>query len=199
MTTILGLQGDGWTVIGTDSRVCSVDETGMAYQQSTLATNQSKVASNGRYIIGAAGDVRAINILQHAFQPPTPNASFKGRRLDQFVTTKFIPALRQCFEDQGYANERKQKAEHDSSIIISINSVIYVIESDYSWSTDATGLYAIGTGSSYALGAASAIRTKQPATVQQAKTIVLKALRITATFDPHTGAPIQTFTQQRNT
>ena len=197
MTTILGIQGDGFSVIGTDSSICSFDESGSAYQRSTMATNQSKVAANGRYLIGAAGDVRAINILHHAFQPPTPNTNTKGRKLDQFITTKFIPAMRQLFEDQGYANDRKQKAEHESSIIISINSIIYIIESDYSWSSEASGLFSIGSGSSYALGAATALRHNQTFSLYQAKAIVTKALRISASFDPYTSPPIQTFTQQK--
>ena len=72
MTTIVAIQGAGYAVIGTDSRISSFDESGMAYQITTLGTGTSKIASNGRYLLGAAGDVRAINILHHAFSPPAP-------------------------------------------------------------------------------------------------------------------------------
>lgn len=201
MTTIVGVQGDGFVVLATDSRISSFDEQGDVYQYTTLGGGSSKLAFNGKYVVGAAGDVRAINILHHAFHPPICAPSLKGRRLDTFVTTKFIPALRTCFEEHGYAvpqgKESGRTAEQDSTIIVAINATIYIIEGDYSWTNDATGLYAAGTGSSYALGALQALNHKN-LTPQQAKTIALKALNIATKYDPYTGAPHHTYLQEHN-
>ena len=196
MTTIVAIQGDGFAVVATDSRISSMDSTGFAYQISTLGVGTSKVAQNGKYLLGAAGDVRAINVLHHAFVPPTPAPAVKGKKLDQFVTLKFIPALRDAFEDSGYSAQSKDEpAEHGSTIIAVINTTIYVIENDYSWTSDSNGIYAIGTGAPYALGAIQALLPKTKLKLQQAKTIAYKALNITARFDPYTGSPFQTYTQ----
>lgn len=203
MTTIVGIQGDGYAVVTTDSRISSVDESGFAYQITTLGTGSSKVATNGKYLLGAAGDVRAINILHHVFTPPTPAPSLKGKKLDAFITSKFVPALRRCFEDEGYALPERDSshhmAEHDSTILVVINGMIYIIEGDYSWTSDSAGYYAIGTGAPYALGALQVLRGNKKPTPQQAKTIALKALAVTAKFDPHTGAPFNTFVQEHVT
>ena len=200
MTTIAAIQGKSYAVICSDSRISSFDESGMAYQVTTLGTGSSKIAQNGRYLLGAAGDVRAINILHHSFQPPTPTFTSGGARLDHFITQKFIPALRDCFESTGYAipdnhDDKNHIAEHSSTIIVSINRTIYIIDGDYSWTSDKTGMYAIGTGSSYALGAMYALTSGKEVPFTKAKGVVTKALGIASKFDPYTGAPFQVFVQ----
>lgn len=201
MTTIVGIQGDTYALVATDSRISSFDSSGMAFQVTTLGAGTSKIASNGKYILGAAGDVRAINILHHAFNPPAPPANAFGKRLDQFITRQFIPSLRSCFEEQGYAVPERETAEHiaeqGSTLIVLVHGTIYIIEGDYSWTSDNNGIYAIGTGSSYALGALQTLAGGKKLTVQQAKTVANKALTIASKFDPYTGAPFQSFVQER--
>ena len=200
MTTIVGIQGDGFAVVATDSRISSFDEKGSAYQYSTLASGTTKIASNGKYLLGAAGDLRAINILHHVFHPPVVAPTVKGKKLDAFITAKFIPAVRACFDEQGYSNPESKEsghiAEYDSTIIVVINGTIYIIEGDYSWSADQTGIYAIGTGSPYALGAIQALIPKTAITPQQAKNILNKSLTIASKYDPYTGAPHHTYIQE---
>lgn len=201
MTTIVAIQGDGFTVVGTDSRISLIDEDGSAYQIATLGGGTSKVAVNGKYLLGAAGDLRAINILHHAFQPPTPAPSLKGKRLDAFITTKFIPSLRSCFEEQGYVLVDKggpNKAEHESQIIVVVNGSVYVVDSDYSWMNDSSSTYAMGTGSTYALGALHVLTGSKKLSIAQAKQNILKALGVAAKFDPGTGSPFQTYVQENN-
>lgn len=200
MTTIIGIQGDDWAVLATDSRIASFDSEGTAYQSSTLGEGMSKITTNGRYLLGAAGDVRAINLIQHAFTPPAPGSNLRGKKLDAFITTRFVPALRACFDEHGYSapdNDRKtHQAEFNSTVILVVNATVYVLDSDYSWASDQNGIYAVGTGSAYALGAIHAYRNQKPiATIQSAKTLATKALQVTARLDPYTGLPIQTFSQ----
>lgn len=200
MTTIVGIQGDTYAVLCTDSRISSFDDSGTVYQVTTLGAGTSKIAVNGKYIIGAAGDVRAINILHHVFIPPTPPANTYGKKLDQFITRQFIPALRACFDEQGYSSSKDDKehiAEHGSTIIVVVHGTVYIIEGDYSWTSDTNGIYAVGTGSSYALGALLTLTTGKQLTPQQAKTVANKALTVASKFDPYTGSPFQSFVQER--
>jgi ATP-dependent protease HslVU (ClpYQ) peptidase subunit len=203
VTTIVGIQGDTFAVVCTDSRISSIDESGFAFQITTLGSGTSKVAVNGKYILGAAGDVRAINILHHAFNPPAPPANSFGRKLDQFITRQFIPSLRSCFEEQGYSVPERETSEHvaeqGSTIIAVVHGTLYVIEGDYSWTSDNNGIYAIGTGSSYALGALQTLIGGKKLTPQQAKTMATKALTTASKFDPYTGSPFQSFLQERET
>jgi ATP-dependent protease HslVU (ClpYQ) peptidase subunit len=200
VTTILAIQGEDWVVVATDSRVSSFDGSGNAFQNTTLTAATSKVAQNGKYLLGAAGDIRAINLIHHALQPPTPPPAMTGRKLDAFITTKFIPCLRECFETHGYAtpdnDDKEHIAEQGSTILVVVNATTYVIDGDYSWTSDNQGIYALGSGSSYALGALHALKgNKNIDTPQQAKTISTKALTIASRLDPYTGTPIQTHTQ----
>lgn len=199
MTTIIGIQGDGFALICSDSQVSDVADDGYATQVVTLKDSSSKVAANGRYLLGAAGDVRAINILHHAFVPPPAPHNLRGRKLDQFFTTKFIPSLRECFESQGYAvpdkDDKNHIAEHSSSVIVAINNVIYTVEGDYSWYSDVSGVYGIGTGAQYAIGALHALQTKTKLSLATAKKHAMKALAAAAKFDPYTGAPYHTYVQ----
>lgn len=193
MTTIVGIQGDTFALICTDSQVSDADDSGYVTQVITMREGTGKVQANGRYLIGAAGDVRAINILHHAFQPPAAPPNIKGRKLDQFFTVKFIPALRECFEAQGYAmpdNDNKEHmAEMGSSVIVAVNGTVYTIDGDYSWISDANGIYAIGTGAQYAMGALHALQGRKRPSIQAARQYAMKALAAAARFDPYTGSP----------
>jgi len=200
MTTIVGIQGDGFAVVGTDTRITTFDSGGFASQSSTLGGGMSKIASNGKYLIGAAGDVRAINILHHAFTPPPAPVGVKGKKLDQFITVKFIPALRACFDLQGYSppeskDNKEHVAEQDSTIVVVVNAVIYIIDNDYSWMSDTTGIYAAGSGAPYALGALHAISNGKNLSQTQAKAAAIKALSIASKLDPSTGSPYHTYMQ----
>jgi len=145
--------------------------------------------------------MRAINILHHVFQPPQFTASLKGKKLDQFITSKFVPALRECFEKQGYAVPTEKEtsshlAEHGSTVMVSVNGSIYIVDGDYSWTADSTGIYAMGTGSPYALGALQALVSNKTLTPAQAKKVALKAISIAAKNDPYTGSPFHCYIQE---
>lgn len=201
MTTIVAIQGDTFAVVANDSRVSDMDSGGFVSQIMTVRQGSGKVAKNGKYLLGAAGDMRAINILHHVFNPPTPPANTLGVKLDKFFTNRFIPDLRECFETQGYSSPENDQSEHvaeqGSLILASVHATIYVVDSTYSWASDSSGLYALGTGAPYALGALKALFPKKKLTATQAKSVALKALAIAAHYDPHTGPPFYTHLQEQ--
>jgi ATP-dependent protease HslVU (ClpYQ) peptidase subunit len=94
-------------------------------------------------------------------------------------------------------DEKTHIAEQSSTILVVINGVIYIIDGDYSWTSDRTGVYAIGTGSSYALGAIQAIAGGRQLAIPKAKAAINKALSITSKFDPYTGSPFQIYIQEQ--
>ena len=186
MTTIVAVQGPTWAIVGSDSRV--IEEDGRVY---VLQKGFNKVAKNKSYLLGAAGDVRAINILQHAFRPPDAK-EFVASRLDRFITSDFVPALRACFEDQGYAvssKETKEQAESGSTVLAAINGSVYVIGEDYAWVKDASGIYGLGSGSNYALGVLYALLPDGATDLEKAKTAIRSALAVAARLDSNTSGP----------
>jgi ATP-dependent protease HslVU (ClpYQ) peptidase subunit len=192
MTTIVAVQGSGWAVVGYDSQV--TEEDGRRY---TMARGSSKVAKNGEYLLGAAGDVRAINILAYAFAPPKVG-DLIGVRLDRFITSRFVPSLRACFEAQGYAasKESKEIAEQGSVVLVVVNGTIYVIGEDYSWVRDSGAIYAFGSGGDYALGALYSYGIeKVTSRVDVAQDLIRNSLAVASRLDPGTGAPFHIMTQ----
>jgi ATP-dependent protease HslVU (ClpYQ) peptidase subunit len=191
MTTIVCVQGPAWAVVGYDSQV--TEEDGRRY---TMARGSTKVAKNGDYLLGAAGDVRAINILTHTFVPPIADGMV-GVKLDRFITNKFIPSLRACFEAQGYAASGKdEQAQYGSDVLVVVSGTIYVIGDDYSWVRDAAGVYALGTGGDYALGALySRGIDKLASKITTAQEAVRDSLQIAAKLDPGSGAPFHVVSQ----
>lgn len=201
MTTVVAIQGDGFVVMGTDSRLSAIDTSGFVSRIHTMNSNVSKILQVSGMLIGVAGDVRAINLVAHALQVPQMSLTLRGKKLDEYVTNKFIPALRNCFDANGYSTPQKESSEHiaeqGSEILLAVNGVIYQIDTDYAWSNDASGLYAIGTGEQYAAGALAALIKNKATTIPIAKKHCLNALAIAAKFDPHTGYPYQTYQQDR--
>lgn len=194
MTTIVAVQGASWAVVGFDSRV--TEEAGRAY---TLGRGSAKVMKNGQYLLGAAGDVRAINILAYAFEPPRAN-DLVGIRLDRFMTSKFVPALRACFEDHGYAaKETKEQAQHGSVVLVIVNGSIYEIGEDYAWVRDTTGIYSFGSGGDYALGSMYATHGDgiSNLNINEVQKLVRDSLHIAARLDPGSGPPFHVMHQSK--
>jgi len=192
VTTILAVQGDTWSVVGCDSLVS--DDNGRAY---SLAPGVSKMTEKSGYVMATAGDLRAINIVCHAFDPPKPPKVF-GADLDSFFTSKFIPALRECFESHGYATKSdKEQAAHGSSLIISVRGVIYAVDEDYAWTRDRYGFYSAGSGGDYAIGAMNALCDYNPNFLSDVLAVeyVQRAIEIAAKLDTGSRLPSQVISQ----
>jgi ATP-dependent protease HslVU (ClpYQ) peptidase subunit len=189
MTTIAAIQGDGWAVIGYDSLVSEESRTFI------LPKDSGKVGKNGPYLLGAAGDVRAINLVLHTLKPPAPTPTDRGVKLDKFISTKFVPALKACFDEAQYG----EKGSQDSSVLVVVNGSIYEIGSNYEWCHDQEGIYALGSGGDYALGALYQAKEGKKRTVAHARSSVKSALEIASTLDTDTGGPLHILTQKTST
>ena len=172
-------------MIGYDSRVTEENRIFV------LPKDAGKVIRNGQYILGAAGDMRAVNLLAHTFKPPVPAATDHGVKLDKFISAKFIPALKQCFDDAQYG----EKGEQDSSVLVVVHGRIYEVGNGYDWCLDEAGIYAMGSGSDYALGAMHAYAEGKKRTLSHAKASVRNAVAIASRLDPGTGEPIHVISQ----
>jgi ATP-dependent protease HslVU (ClpYQ) peptidase subunit len=181
MTTLAAIQGDGWAVVGCDSR--STDDHG---KPMTMIT--PKIIQNGNYLIAGAGASRGSNLLQFGWTPP----KFKlSDNLDKFMTTKFIPSMRKLFLDAGYdMKEDGQAASHDSEFIIIANGVIYPVFSDYSWDRTATKVYYSGSGGHTALGAMEVLGADKAKTAEQAASIIDKAINTAIKWDVYSNGPV---------
>jgi ATP-dependent protease HslVU (ClpYQ) peptidase subunit len=187
MTTLVAIQGDGWTVIGCDSRASDEDGRYM-----DLATH--KIVENNGILFAVSGASRGGNIAQFGWKPPKPRT---GENLDIFMTQKFIPALRESFIKAGFeGKEDGDAAWHDSNLIVSVRGVIYPIFNDYSWDREARNVYYAGSGGDLALGALEALNYTKVTTPEAAEKILRKAIEIAIKHDIYSGGEIHTYVQE---
>ena len=187
MTTIAAIQGPTWAVIGYDAQVSESD--GRVY---ILPNNASKCFEIGDYVIGIAGDFRVVNILAHSFTPPSPPPAI-GEKLDKFMSTRFVASLRQAFDRNGYGKENK---DDGALLIVVANGVIYEIGPNFDVIRDTRGIYAVGSGGNYALGALFALDGDGRRTLKRAQEMVSAAMFAAVSLDSGTAEPITLITRK---
>jgi len=187
MTTIAAIQGEDFAVIGFDSRLTR----GEGSRVYTLPRGNGKVSRNGSYLIGAAGDLRAINLVADVLKLPDPDG-YTAAKLDKFFSTTIVPKIRSCFEDSGYGKDGSQ----DSDLIVCINGQVYELGGGYDWNRDSSGIYGIGSGGDYAVGALHCI-VEKGITIEDAKEAMKTAMEIALKLDSASGAPINILVQER--
>lgn len=186
MTTLVAIQGNGWSVLGCDSRIS--DEDGRF-----AVSKDPKIVDNNGILIASCGSSRTANILHYGYVQPKPLAK---ETLNSFVTTKFIPEMRKHFVEAGIdMKEDGEVAENDGGVLISVKGEIYAIQSDYSWDTDIRGVYVMGSGGDIALGVLAALGASKVKTMAQAETMIRKAIAIAIEYDMYCSEPIHIFTQ----
>jgi ATP-dependent protease HslVU (ClpYQ) peptidase subunit len=179
MTTIIGVQNADGCVIASDSRVA---EGGKVYTHPEMV----KAVERGSYIIGGAGDYRALQVVLHGWSPPLVTAKAKTN-LYEFVINKVAPSLKTTLTEAGIEFTKSSDNEDDKfelSLLIGVNGTIFEIDSDFAVAMNDTGLYAIGSGGDFALGALHAGAT------------VLDAMRIAAVNNNGTSAPFHILEQE---
>jgi len=188
MTTLVGVQGNGWCVLGSDSRASL--ESGKLIDAAT-----PKIVNNNGILIAAAGSSRGSNLVHYGWKPARPRAN---QNLDEWMTVQFIPQMRILFVDSGYdMKEEGEMAGHDSEFIIAVNGIIYVIFEDYSWERELRKFYVAGSGGDYALGALEAMNFSNVNTPAPAEKIVKKAIDIAIKYDVYSGGEVKTFIQKK--
>ena len=186
MTTLVAIQGNGWSVMGCDSRLS--DDNGRFQVAKT-----PKIVENNSILIGGCGSSRASNVLHYGYVQPKPTLK---EDLNAYMTQKFIPAMRKNFVDAGIdMKEDGDVAQIDGGFIISVKGEVFSVSEDYSWDTDIRNVYVMGSGGDVALGALAALGVEKVTTAIQAETIIRKAIAIAIKYDNMCSEPIHIFTQ----
>ena len=186
MTTLVAIQGDGWSVLGCDSRIS--DEDGRFQISKT-----PKIVDNNGILIASCGSSRTANVLHYGYVQPKP---LSKENLNSFVSGKFIPAMRKNFVDAGIdMKEDGEVAQIDGGFLISVKGQVFSVSEDYSWDTDVRNVYVMGSGGDVALGALAALGVEKIKTINQAETMVRKAIAIAIQYDNMCSEPIHIFTQ----
>ena len=186
MTTLVAIQGDGWSVMGCDSRLS--DEHGRFQVAKT-----PKIVENNTVLIGGCGSSRASNVLHYGYTQPKPTIR---EDLNSYMTQRFIPAMRKNFIDAGIdMKEDGDVAQIDGGFLISVKGQVFAVSDDYSWDTDVRNVYVMGSGGDVALGALAALGVEKVSTIKEAERMIRKAIAIAIKYDNMCSEPIHIFTQ----
>lgn len=144
----------------------------------------TKLTEKNNYILGVAGDVAACDLVHHLWTPPNP----RGNDWDDlyvFIVSKVVPSLKECFKTHEYKWARDKDDDGGFTILLALNGTVFEIDDDMSVSLDVKGLYGIGSGSDFGLGALSSGASLK------------KALEISTRFDVYTAPPFIYKTQYK--
>jgi ATP-dependent protease HslVU (ClpYQ) peptidase subunit len=177
MTTIVALVKNGSVIMGADTQVTDDDRR-------NNHIGMEKITKNNGYLIAGSGDSTPCDILQHIFEPPVPTVA-ERKNLYKFMITKFVPAMRECLQENSWKPDPDDK-DSGFSMIIAFDGEVFDIGDDFSVLLNGDGIYGVGNGSKFAVGALYAGAT------------VEKALEIAAHNDIYTSGPFLIVKQNKN-
>ena len=184
MTTLVGIQGDGWCVLGADSKASDTNGE-------FIYVRDPKIFQNGPTFIAGSGAVRGLNILEHGWTAPR----FRGSP-ESYMTRLFIPSLRRKLLDAGSEWKKEDETVRlDNNLLVAVRGQIFKVSDDYSWETSTSKLYRAGSGGDYALGALKALGAEDVEFPEVAAILVRKAIEAAIQCDNFSGGNIDIFTQ----
>jgi len=176
MTTIVAVCKNGNVIMGADSQVT---DNSRPNRHSTM----EKITKNNGWLIAGSGDSQPCDILQHIFIPPVPTIKERDN-LYKFMITKFVPAIRECLDENGWKKEHEDK-DAGFNMLFSFDGEVFDIGDDFSVLLNSDGIYGVGNGSQFAIGALYAGAS------------VEKSLEIASNNDIYTSGPFQIVKQQK--
>jgi len=184
MTTLVGVQGNGWCVLGADSKASDIDG-------SYIYMRDSKIFANGPTLIAGSGAVRGLNILEYGWTAPR----YRGTP-ESYMTRLFIPSLRKKLIESGSEWKKEEETvRHDNDLLVAVKGRIFKIADDYSWETSISNLYRAGSGGDYALGALVALGAENAKSPESAKKLIKLSIEAAIACDNFSGGKIDIFTQ----
>lgn len=171
MTTVIAYQGPDFAILGADSQITDGDRR-------IISPSTPKIVKLGKYLLAVRGDCRPGDILAYNWKPPL----YDGSDPVKFMGKKMIPSIITAFKANGYEFDKDGAS---FGFLIAFGGNVFEIGDSLDISQSADGLYSIGSGSAYALGALAV----QVPNIGEPE--ILNALAIAAKYDINTAAPFQ--------
>lgn len=144
MTAIVGIAEKGSVWIGGDN-AGFINGT-------VIQFHNGKVFRSGEFVMGCCGNHRFSNLMRFAFEPPKIEAD-----LDLYMVTTFVDALRQVLTKHGYLanNSGRESVSSDDgdTALIGVRGKLFRLSPNFDVVSPSDGVFAIGYGMAYALGA----------------------------------------------
>ena len=142
MTTIIMHETEDSVLIAFDSKV-----SGSSTQPSTNYSQKVFINPSADIILGVAGYLRAAQVLAYADLPAIDEHDWD---VDRYVTMELLPAVYEI------VNAYDDEDDTDYTQLLAVVSGRVYDLTGGSWSRNQSGIYGIGSGSRYAIGAYAA-------------------------------------------
>lgn len=170
MTCIVAVRSKANIYLGGDSAATTNVGT-----QDKLA--RPKVFRKGKMLIGCAGSIRALQILEHSFTAPKHEKSLNGF---EYCATSLITSIRSCLK----SNDFSFTSHNYSSFLIAYDNHIFQTNTaDFSVIEYSADYAAIGAGFQFAIGSLHTTKSQSP------ESRVRKALEASAEHDVSVAGP----------
>lgn len=147
MTCIVGLKHKGRVYLGADS--CATRGWDEIH---TLVS--PKVVRWKDFIVGGCGDFRKLQLVQYGLQIEPQHSEQDDMH---YLVTVFVEGIRKLLKEQGISEIENNKESADGAFLVGYRGELYFIGSDFAVTNQIDPYDAIGSGSSYALGALSVL------------------------------------------
>jgi ATP-dependent protease HslVU (ClpYQ) peptidase subunit len=175
MTCILGFKIDGHVYIGADS--AGTEEETLRF----IHRKDSKVFKVRDFVIGGMGSFRMLQLLKYSLVPPKRKAT---EDIEQYLCSKFIKKLRECFKYGGFAT-MKDEQESGGDFLVGYQGRLFRIYTDYSVEESLDDYNACGSGAPFALGAMKILENVDMDPEER----VTKALEVSEYFNAGVHSP----------
>lgn len=180
MTCIVGLEHAGKVWIGGDAAGTAPETFEVRERKGAKVFRVGRPGKAG-YIIGYTTSFRMGDLLHFALKPPMPPTD--PDRLDAFMATRFVDAVRACLKEGGFA--KADGPEEGGQFLVGVRGRLYAVEADYSIGRNSLGYDAVGSGSDVAMGAMFALSSSGKLDPGKALTCALDAAaRLNASVRP---------------
>lgn len=176
MTTIVGIQGDGWTVMAADSQITDGSSK-------IISPHTPKIIRFNDILIGLRGDARPGDIIAYNWRPPR----IRNENPQDWVVRCMIPSMIQAFEKMGY---KWNDEDADFNFLVSVKGELFDIGSDMSISRSVYNVYATGSGKDIAIGYLHG-QNIDFYNLKAAQDAAHDAVDAATVYDIHTSHPIQ--------
>lgn len=139
MTAIVGLVDQGAVYVGGDS-------AGVSGYSLTVRAD-SKVFTNGPYVMGFTSSFRMGQLLRWSLQAPHPEGE-----LEKFMATTFVDAVRETLKTGGWLKQDSNRDE-GGDFLVGVAGRLFEVFSDFQVGEAVDGYAAVGCGNELALGA----------------------------------------------
>lgn len=152
MTLIVGIvdKETGTVYMGGDRIVC--------YGMDKKISATPKIFRKGEFLIGSAGYVRGMNLLEFMFETP----SIKDDNIVKYMVKEFVPELIKCFKENQFSSKENEIITNEQEILIGVRGKLFIVGGGFEVSEVMNNYAAVGYGSYHANGALEyAIKTQK--------------------------------------